>query len=92
MKLTKNKNVSEPFGFEGVKNIIVLGGSGTLTLERKVNESGFYPITGYAPFSLNGDCAYNGSITSQGVGVEYRWSADLEEGEVEIIESRATQL
>ena len=92
MKLTKKNNTSEPFGFEGLKNLMVLGGSGTLTLERKVNGSAFYPITGYEPFILNGGCAYNGSITSQGEGIEYRWTADLDEGEVEIVITRATQI
>ena len=91
MILTKENNISEEFAFEGIVNILILGGIGSLMLERNLGDSDFYPITGYEAFPLNGGCAYNGSLENRGLGVTFRWVATLESGEVEIAQSRCTR-
>lgn len=93
MKLTKEKNVSDVFEFEGSRNIMILGGNGILTLERSIRNSEFHPLStdiggGVAIFECNGGCAYNGNISEDAMDAKYRWVADMEDGEIEIIMSR----
>jgi len=92
MKLTKKQPASEPFEFSGDMEIVIVGGVGTLTLERSLTGSDFYPLSvdisgSTAKFELNGKCAYNGTLSS-GAGARYRFVAELEEGEVDIILKR----
>lgn len=89
MKLTKEKNKSKEFAFEGIKNILIVGGLGKVVLERKLGASGFYPLSldtngTIAEFNLNGECAYNGTLEEKGLEAKYRFVADLDSGEVEI--------
>ncbi len=94
MKLTKENPISETFAFDGAKNILIVGGVGILTLERSVRGSEFYPLStnlngGTAVFKLNEGCAYNGTLTEQCNGSEYRFVGQIESGEVEITMSRS---
>jgi len=94
MKLTKDTPISAPFAFEGVINLLITGGTGTVTLERKLGDSDFHPLStnitgGVAQFVCTGGCAYNGTLEERGVDVTYRLSADLDSGEVEYFISRA---
>lgn len=96
MKLTKKNPISEEFEFEGVKNILIHGGIGTVVLERSVRGSEFYPLStnlngGVAQFECTGGCAYNGTLEEKGSESKYRFNADIESGEVEIIISRANR-
>jgi len=91
MKLTKENPISHEFAFEGLMNVLVVGGVGTIRLERKLGNSDFYPLTGYPDFELNNACAYNGSLENKGVGVSFRWNADISSGEVEIVHSRVVR-
>lgn len=96
MKLTKKNPVSETFEFEGIKNILITGGIGTVTLERSLRGSDFYPLStnlngGTAQFECNGGCAYNGTLEERGSEAKYRFNGDIESGEVEIIISRANR-
>lgn len=91
--LSKEKSVSEPFAFEGLINIMITGGFGSVTLERKLEDSPFYPYStdtrgGVACFNVEGGCAYNGSLTEEGASAEYRFTADVVSGEIEIIITR----
>lgn len=94
MKLTKDNCISPPFAFEGVVNLLIIGGVGTVTLERSVAKHSFYPLStdlngGVARFNCDGGCAYNGTLEERGSGVEYRFVADIEHGEIEYILTRA---
>lgn len=96
MKLTKKNPVSETFEFEGIKNILIQGGIGTVTLERSLRGSEFYPLStnlngGVAQFECNGGCAYNGTLEERGSEAKYRFNGDIASGEVEIIISRANR-
>lgn len=96
MKLTKKQPISDTFAFEGTRNIMIIGGSGTVILERSVRGSEFYPLStningDVAVFECNGGCAYNGTLKEEGSEAVYRFKADLDAGEVEIILSRANR-
>lgn len=96
MKLTKQNNISKPFQFEGVKNVLIVGGIGSIVLERKLGESDWWPVStdisgNIAQFILNGECAYNGTLEEKGLGASYRFNADIESGEVEIILTAANR-
>ncbi len=96
MKLTKDSPVGEEFAFEGVINLLITGGIGIVTLERKLADSEFYPLSinisgGIAQFQCDGGCAYNGTLEERGLGVTYRLVAELEEGEVTWYKSRANR-
>jgi hypothetical protein len=93
MKLTKENPDSDVFEFNGVKNIMINGGVGTVTLMRSVMTSDFHPMStningGIAQFECNGGCAYNGTLESRGNSVSYRFTAEIESGEIEITMSR----
>ena len=89
MKLCSKNKVSEVFEFDSSVNVLIVGGSGSVALERSIDGSDFYPLStnisgGIAKFKLNGECAYNGILTHGAVGCKYRFVGDIEEGEVEI--------
>lgn len=93
MKLSKDNSTSETFEFNGVKNILIVGGVGTVVLERSVSGSEFYPLStnlsgGVARFECVGMCAYNGTLEEKGEGAKYRFRGEIESGEVEITVSR----
>lgn len=93
MKLTKKEPISEVFEFTGDLHVLITGGVGSVVLERSILESGFYPLStningGVARFKLCGDCAYNGTISGGSGGAKYRFVADIEEGEAEIVTMR----
>ena len=96
MKLTKDNNISKEFAFEGVINLLITGGVGSVTLERSLNDSPFYPLStdtagGVAIFECTSGCAYNGSLKEKGHGARYRLNADLESGEVEYMITRSVR-
>lgn len=87
--LTPDNPLSDPFEFEGYVNIIVVGGFGVLLVERKVENSNFYPVEN-GVIELSGDCAYNGGIEEKGYGAKYRFNGTgITEDKVEIFVSRA---
>ena len=91
--LTKDNPVSKEFSFEGTVNILLVGGMGELTIERSVMDSEFYPLStdisgGQAVLTLDGDCAYNGTLEEKGLQTKYRFRAELTSGEVEYIITR----
>ena len=93
-KLTKENPISKEFSFEGIINLLIVGGLGSLTVERSVNKSKFYPLStntsgGQAVFALNGACAYNGSLEEKSLQTTYRLKAELEGSEVEYMITRA---
>lgn len=93
MKLSKDNPISETFEFNGVKNILIVGGVGRVMLERSVSNSEFYPLStnlngGVAQFECAGACAYNGTLEEKGEGAKYRFRGEIESGEVEITISR----
>jgi len=94
MKLTKESPISPVFAFEGVRNILITGGVGTLTIERSICNGDFYPLStnisgGVAVFQLDGGCAYNGTLEELCNETEYRFVADLTSGEVEVLMTRS---
>ena len=93
MKLDKDNLISDVFAFNGVKNILITGGPGVVTLERSVSGSEFYPLTtnlqgDAAVFDCDGGCAFNGTLSDQGSGTTYRFVAEMDEGEIDIVLSR----
>tara|TARA_R110000787_G_scaffold193899_2_gene305423 strand:+ start:7346 stop:7639 length:294 start_codon:yes stop_codon:yes gene_type:complete len=97
MKLTKEDNISKEFEFDGIVNILIYGGMGTVTLERKLNGSGWFPLSsdingGIVQFEGVGEgAAYNGSLEERGLGAVYRFVADIDSGEFTYIISRASR-
>jgi len=96
MLLTVEDNISEEFAFEGIINLLITGGIGSVTLERKLIDSDFYPLStdisgNIAIFECNGGCAYNGTLEERGQGAVYRFKAELESGEVSIIKTRSVR-
>lgn len=92
--LTKENPISSTFSFEGVINLLIVGGSGSLYIERSVGGSDFYPLStniagGVAVFPLDGSCAYNGTLEEKGLQTSYRLRAELDSGEVEYVITRA---
>ena len=92
--LTKENPISKEFSFEGTINLLVVGGFGSLVVERSVGGSKFYPLStnttgGQAIFALEGGCAYNGSLEDKSLQTSYRFRAELEMGEVEYTRTRA---
>ena len=91
--LTKESPISQTFAFEGTVNILIVGGTGEVTIERSVMGSKFYPLStdisgGQAIITLNGECAYNGTLEEKGLQTEYRFNADLDVGEIEFYVTR----
>ena len=94
MLLNSENPISNEFEFSGVINLLIDGGFGTVTLERRVRGSDFHPVSidlkNWAVFDCDGGCAYNGFIESKGSGVVFRFNASgIIEGDVSITMSRA---
>jgi len=92
--LTTDIPISKEFSFEGTINLLLVGGLGSLTVERSVDKSEYYPLStdtsgGQAVFDLNGGCVYNGSLEEKSLQTSYRLRADLTAGEVEYVITRA---
>lgn len=90
MKLSKRKSISDEFEFDGIKNILIVGGKGKVFIERSIMGSKFYPLSHNGVFELNGSCAYNGTIQELGSRATYRIRVELEDGSkpVEVFISR----
>ena len=91
--LTKDSPISLDFAFEGTVNLLIVGGTGEVVIERSVMGSEFYPLStdisgGQAVLSLNGECAYNGTLEEKGLQTVYRLNATIDTGEVEYYVTR----
>lgn len=87
--LTKDNPESAPFAFEGIINLLICNGQGTVTLMRSVGGSDYYPLSldldgTPAVFTATGDgeCAYNGTLEERGLEAMYKLSANVEAGEI----------
>jgi len=92
--LTKDNPISEEFAFEGTINLLIHGGLGTVTLERSLADSDFYPLStdingSVAQFVCDGGCAYNGTLEETGLQVKYRLNAQIDSGEIYWEKSRS---
>lgn len=97
MKLTKENNISKEFQFDGIVNILIYGGIGSVVLERSIDGSPFFPLSsdidgGVVAFEGTGEgAAYNGSLEERGLGATYRFVANIESGEFTCLVSRANR-
>lgn len=78
-ELTPQKSTSPEFEFTGERAILIVGGSGTVQIQRSLCQSEFYPLTdsvgNIAEYSVEGGVAFNAEIANSISGARYRIAA-----------------